>query len=156
MKKQWNMKVTMEHGIGALLRSPYVNGLEDIEIRGQFIQITAKFGQNTAKSPEDLRSITITQTPVKNHQLILVSIITVFHISVSWWSFTGDWVTASLLKSPGLFSVFWQFSIMLLFGCSPLGRQFPNPPGPLITRAKSTNHNWYYCKLHVPQFFSIL
>ena len=25
----------------------------------------------------------------------------VFHISVSWWSFTWVWVTASLLKSPG-------------------------------------------------------
>ena len=37
----------------------------------------------------------------------------VFRISVSWWSFTGDWVTASLLKSSGLFSVFWPFSTML-------------------------------------------
>ena len=36
----------------------------------------------------------------------------VFHISVSWWFFTGVWVTESLLKSPGLFSVFWPFSIM--------------------------------------------
>ena len=33
-------------------------------------------------------------------------LIRVFHINVSWWSFTGVWVTASLLKSPGLFSVF--------------------------------------------------
>ena len=55
-----------------------------------------------------------------------------FHFSISWWSFTGDWVTASLLKSPGLFSVFWPFSIMLLFGLSPLGRQLLNLPGPLI------------------------
>ena len=30
----------------------------------------------------------------------------VFHISVSWCSFTEVWVTTSLLKSPGLFSVF--------------------------------------------------
>ena len=37
----------------------------------------------------------------------------VFHISFSWWSFTGVWVTTSLLKSPGLFSVFWPFSVML-------------------------------------------
>ena len=44
----------------------------------------------------------------------------VFHIRFSWWSFTEVWVTASLLKSPGLFSVFWSFSIMLLFGWSPL------------------------------------
>ena len=33
-----------------------------------------------------------------------------FHISVSWWLFIGVWVTASLLKSPGLFSVFWSIS----------------------------------------------
>ena len=44
----------------------------------------------------------------------------------------NNWVTASLLKSPGLFSVFCPFSIMLLFGWFPLGRQFPNPPGRLI------------------------
>ena len=31
----------------------------------------------------------------------------VFHISTSWWFFT-----ASLLKSPGIFLVFWPFSIM--------------------------------------------
>ena len=47
---------------------------------------------------------------------IIIIIITysfrVFHISISWWSFTGVWVTASLLKSPGLFSGFWPFSIM--------------------------------------------
>ena len=55
-----------------------------------------------------------------------------FHTSASWWSFTGDWVTVSFLKSPGLFSVFWPFSIIMLFGRSPHGRQLPNPPGPLI------------------------
>ena len=38
------------------------------------------------------------------------SLIRVFHIRVSL--ITGVWVTASLLKSPGLFSVFWPFSIM--------------------------------------------
>ena len=36
----------------------------------------------------------------------------VFHISVSWWFFTGVWVTASFLKSPGLLSVFWPISTM--------------------------------------------
>ena len=83
-------------------------------------------------------------------------LIRVFHISVSWWSFTGDWLTASFLKSPGLFSVFWPFSIILLFGWSPLGRQLPNPPGPLITfsyRAKSTNHNWYNCHVHYYYYY---
>ena len=28
-----------------------------------------------------------------------------FHVSVSWWSFNGDWVTASLLTCPGLLSI---------------------------------------------------
>ena len=40
----------------------------------------------------------------------------VFHISISWWFFTGVWVTASLLKSPELVSVFWPSSAMLSFG----------------------------------------
>ena len=47
---------------------------------------------------------------------LIIYSFTVFHISVSWWFFTGVWVTASLLKSPGLVSGFWPFSIMLSFG----------------------------------------
>ena len=35
-----------------------------------------------------------------------------FHISVSWWFFTGVWVRASLLMSPGLISGFWPFLAM--------------------------------------------
>ena len=42
--------------------------------------------------------------------IIIIYSLRVFHIS---WLFIGDWVTASLLKSPGLFSVFWPFSIVL-------------------------------------------
>ena len=38
----------------------------------------------------------------------------IFHICVSWWTFTGVWVTACLLKSPGPFSVFWPFPIMYI------------------------------------------
>ena len=58
------------------------------------------------------------------------SLIRAFHISDSRWFFTEVWVTASLLKSPGLFLVFWQFSTMLSFGWSPLVRQ---PPSPLVS-----------------------
>ena len=36
-----------------------------------------------------------------------------FCISLCWLSFTGVSVTSSLLNSPGLFSVFWPFVIML-------------------------------------------
>ena len=31
-----------------------------------------KFGQNTEKSPGELRRVAVTQTPVENHQLMLV------------------------------------------------------------------------------------
>ena len=31
----------------------------------------------------------------------------VFHISVSWWSFIGVWVTSTLIKSTRLILVFW-------------------------------------------------
>ena len=61
------------------------------------------------------------------------SLIRAFHISDSRWFFTEVWVTASLLKSPGLFLVFWQFSTMLSFGWSPLVRQPPSPLVPLVT-----------------------
>ena len=98
---------------------------------------------------------------------LLLLLIRVFHISVSWWSFTGDWVTASLFKSPGLFSVFCPFSIMLLFGWSLLvllflsppvsslillGCQLPNLPGPLIILYLLFNHYYYYYSL---RFFHI-
>ena len=43
------------------------------------------------------------------------------------------WVKASLLKSPGLFSVFWPFSTMLLFGWSPYVLQLPSSFFLLIT-----------------------
>ena len=50
----------------------------------------------------------------------------VFHINVSWWAFTGVWMTVSLLKSPGLFSVFLLILIILSFGWSPLVLLFPS------------------------------
>ena len=42
--------------------------------------------------------------------LLLFYLLRVFHISVSWWFSADVWVTASLLKSSGLFSVFWPIS----------------------------------------------
>ena len=41
--------------------------------------------------------------------IIIIYSFRVFHISISWWFFTGVWVTASLLKSPGLFSAMLSF-----------------------------------------------
>ena len=42
----------------------------------------------------------------------------VFHTSTCWLLFTGVWVKVNLLKSPGLYSVFWTIFIMLSFGSS--------------------------------------
>ena len=47
--------------------------------------------------------------------IIIIYSFRVFHISVSWWFFTGVWVTASLFKSPGLVSGFWPFLAILSF-----------------------------------------
>ena len=48
--------------------------------------------------------------------IIIIYSFRVFHISVSWWLFTEVWVTAILLKSPGLVSGFWPFLAMLSSG----------------------------------------
>ena len=64
--------------------------------------------------------------------IIIISLRVFFYISVSWRSFTEVWVIPSLLKCPGLFSVFWPFSVMLSFGWSPIVRQLPSPPVPWI------------------------
>ena len=53
-----------------------VKGLEDLEIRGQ-VETTPNYciveiGQNTEKSPGDLRILAVTQIPMKKHQLMLV------------------------------------------------------------------------------------
>ena len=42
----------------------------------------------------------------------------VLYTWASWLFLTDVWVTASLLKSPGLFSVFWPILVMLLSGGS--------------------------------------
>ena len=45
--------------------------------------------------------------------LLLFRFFRVFHTSVSCYSFTGGWVTPTLLRSPGLFSVILLIPIML-------------------------------------------
>ena len=76
-KKLWNMKVTIiPIVIGALstINKRLVQGLEDLEIRGpvETIKTIIEIGQNTEKSPGDLRKLAVTQTPVRDHQLTLM------------------------------------------------------------------------------------
>ena len=73
----------------------------------------------TSKSsrPFNIPLVTVPNAPITIGIIVLFIIyllIRVFHIGVSWLSFTGDWVTASLLTSPGLFSVFWPYYYYLL------------------------------------------
>ena len=53
-----------------------LKGLEDLEVGGRVetIQTTALFenGQNTEKSPGDLRRLAVTQSSVKDHRLTLM------------------------------------------------------------------------------------
>ena len=56
--------------------------------------------------------------------IIIIYSFRVFHISFNWCFFIGVWVTASLLKSPGLL-VFWPFSTRPLTSKS--SRPFNNP-----------------------------
>ena len=75
LKKLWNMKVTIVPiVIGALstvIKGPW--GLETWRTGRYYPNDSiAEDGQNTKTSPGDLRRLAITQTPVKNHQLILM------------------------------------------------------------------------------------
>ena len=62
---------------------------------------------------------------------IIITLLKVFPTSVSRWFITGVWVTASLSKSSGLFSVFWPISVKLYFEWSPLVLIFPSPLVPV-------------------------
>ena len=53
-----------------------LKGLEDLEVGGR-VEIhpsnsIIENGQNTEKSPGDLRRLAVTQSPVKDHQLTLI------------------------------------------------------------------------------------
>ena len=59
--------------------------------------------------------------------IIITSLLESFSNNVSWWSFTEVRATASLLWSPGLFSVFLPISTMLWSVCSRLLLWSPIP-----------------------------
>ena len=62
----------------------------------------------------------------------------VFHIRISWWSFTGVWMTASLLKSPALFSVFWDAVVWMVSTCPPTSKSLSPFNNPLVTMPKAS------------------
>ena len=61
-----------------------VQGLEDLETSGDHLNyIIVEIGQNTEESPGDLRRLAVTQTPVRNHQLMMVG---KTHKRVKYWT----------------------------------------------------------------------
>ena len=77
LKKLWNMKVTIITivigDLGAVSKG-LLKRLRDLEVGGRVETINSiiENGQNTEKSPGDLRRLAVTQTPVKDHQLMLM------------------------------------------------------------------------------------
>ena len=78
LKKLWNIKVVVIPvviGVLCTVTKGLVQGLEDLEkeMSGDHQNYSRiKTGQNTEKSPGDLRRLTVTQTLVRNHHLMLV------------------------------------------------------------------------------------
>ena len=78
LKKLWNMQVTIIPivigAFGTVTRG-LLKGLEDMEVGGRVETIQTTALLRTARilrCPGDLRRLTVTQTPVKNHRLTLM------------------------------------------------------------------------------------
>ena len=75
LEQLWNKKVIIIPIVSGALGTvtKLLKGQEDSEIRGQVETIhIIENGQNTKKSPGELRRLPATQTPVKNHKLMLM------------------------------------------------------------------------------------
>ena len=67
--------------------------------------------------------VTVPSVPI-TIGITITFILRVFHTSVKWCSFSGAWVTASLLRSPGLLSVSVFWPILTSFDGSRLSSDF--------------------------------
>ena len=70
LKKLWNIKVSVVPiviGAFGTVTEGLLKGLEDLEVGYHPNNSIIENGQNTEKSPRDLRKLDVTQTPVKNH-----------------------------------------------------------------------------------------
>ena len=71
LKKLWNMKVTIiliVIGAFGTVTIGLLKGLGVLEVGERIEIIQIENGQNTEKSPADLRRLAVTQSPVKDHQ----------------------------------------------------------------------------------------
>ena len=73
------------------------------------VRIKSKVEESWKRSsaPKHLAVVAIEKEAFWSSSTTVAKFLRSFHNSISWWFLTGIWVTTSLLKSPGLFSVFW-------------------------------------------------
>ena len=78
-----------------------INGLEDLDVGGKDHPNYSiiENGQNTEKSPRDLRGLVVTQTPLKDHKLTLATTwrCKTLKVSIAWKN-TSRWVKDKLLE----------------------------------------------------------
>ena len=79
----------------------------------------------------------------------------VFHISLSWWSFTGFWATASF-QGPFRYSSRSQECSLNGLDSSSDYNFFQSSFKSFGDRSKCTNYNWYHCHPHVSHFFFLV
>ena len=76
LKKQWNMKVTIIPiviGAPGTVTKGLIKGLGNKRTSGDHLNYyIIEIGRNTQKSPGELRRLAVTQTPVKDHQQLLM------------------------------------------------------------------------------------
>ena len=117
-------------------------------------QVSSSLEDSSQYSTQSLLCCSVGGPHLSSYFLVLQSVLLllllrVLHISVSWWFFTGGWMTASLLKSSRLFllsilsdlnnAVIWMVSIC-----------------PLISRASSLSFNALVTVLSAPLSCSIV
>ena len=71
--------------------------------------------------------------------IAIITIIWVFHTSLSWWFLTGGWVTTSFFKSPKLLLVYIDITVVSMVSTHPLASKSISPfINPLVTAPIST------------------
>ena len=71
-KKLWDMKVTVIPIVTGALGAVTKELVQGQRIWKRHQNDSIKIGKNTEKSPEDLKKLAVTQTPGKDHRLMLV------------------------------------------------------------------------------------
>ena len=123
------------------------------QVRSEYLSLFLRFSlcvPSEQQSPQFSRLSFFSFFLVNYHYFTLVR---VFHISVSRWFITGVLVTASLLKSSGLSSVFWLICILGGLHSSSNFQLHKSRNQSFGDCTKSTNYNFNHRHSHVPQFF---